>query len=349
MKRIAASLLLAVVCLPALAQTSPYTTAFPVVENPIAESGRWLNGKATGANWNNSAVASAAFAQGTQSAFPTGGYGADDSTSVLVGTFPQNQSVSVTVHTTSAVPNANSEEVEARLNTSITAGKITGYEFNCSVNLTQPHAEIVRWNGSLGDFTYLTPAGKGPACKNGDVLTATNVGGLLTLSVTSGTTTTVVGTATDTTYPGGAPGIGFYIGGLFTNVTAAKANAAFGASKFTASWGATSGGGGTGGGGTTTPAPQVHLTCTNPNATGTIEVYRWVASGTPALLGVTPNATCDYLDATVVPGTTYNYYVDALVGADRSVPSNATSVIVPAAAPAQPATPTNLTGAVVTQ
>ncbi len=70
-------------------------------------------------------------------------------------------------------------EVELRLNTTITAHSVTGYEISCSVlNHPTPNLTIVRWNGPVNDFTILIISDN-LTCNDGDVLEASNVGGLI--------------------------------------------------------------------------------------------------------------------------------------------------------------------------
>ena len=197
-----------------------YSTVFPLTENPISEGGMWLNGGANGLKWSNCAT-SGGFAYGTQPG--TGNY--DDSVCALTGTWGANQSAQVPIKVNST-SNAQYDEVEIHLNTTITASNITGYEISCSVVSSNPYLQIVRWNGALGKFTSLNS--KGVGCKNGDVLSAARSGNTITAYING----TAEFSVTDSTYTGGAPGMGFYIATL--NGTAAAADAGFGATAFSA-------------------------------------------------------------------------------------------------------------------
>jgi hypothetical protein len=103
------------------------------------------------------------------------------------------------------------EEVELRLRSSLSAHKATGYEidFRCS-KTDKAYSEIVRWNGPLGDFTYLK-RGQGSrfGLQNRDVLKATMIGNVITVYVNGVQTLQV----TDDTYKDGSPGMGFYLQG----------------------------------------------------------------------------------------------------------------------------------------
>jgi hypothetical protein len=94
-----------------------------------------------------------------------------------------------------------------RLGVGLSAHSITGYEvtFRCTSDGSQ-YVAIVRWNGALGDFTYianLTPGG--PGIHNGDTVKATVIGNTITAYINS----TQVLQGTDATYTSGSPGIGF--------------------------------------------------------------------------------------------------------------------------------------------
>lgn len=198
-----------------------YSTTFTGAQDPLTENGNWINGGVAGLQWHD-CQSTPGFGFGTQ----PGTVKYDDSTCVLTGTWGSNQSAQVTVKVGALA--AQFDEVEVRLNTTITANSITGYEINCSVVSGNPYVQIVRWNGGLGNFTQLSSSSS-TGCTTGSVLKATNVNGVITAYVGGNPVTT----ATDTTYTGGSPGMGFYIETL--NGTATAANAGFGASAFSAS------------------------------------------------------------------------------------------------------------------
>lgn len=199
--------------------TNTYSTNFSLTENPISESGKWINGKTTGLDWANVRTTTG-LAFGTQT--DTVKY--DDSTAVLTGTWGPDQSAWATVHTV----NQSStlwEEVELRLRTTITAHSITGYEINfrCTADGTQ-YVQIVRWNGPLGNFAYVTGA-VGPGLHNGDIVKATIVGTTITAYING----TQIVQGTDSTFSNGSPGMGFYIEG-----GSASQQADFGFTSYTA-------------------------------------------------------------------------------------------------------------------
>lgn len=206
---------------------SNYTTNFPLTENPISESGKWINGGDAGLDWTNVRT-TPGLAVGTQ----TGSINYNDSTAVLAGTWGATQTVQGTV----AVRSASSasgvfEEVALRLRTTISAHTITGYEINCSVTTVagNNYVQVVRWNGPLGDFTELDGRYAGP-CQNGDVLKATISGSTITVYRNGSSIFSV----TDSTYTTGSPGIGLYLAG------ASGLNSNYGFSSFMATDGSAS-------------------------------------------------------------------------------------------------------------
>src|SRR5664279_834065 len=75
------------------AQARTYSTNLPLAENPVSESGNWINGKANGLDWSDVKTAGG-LAFGTESG--SGGY--DDSTAILTGTWGPDQTAQATVH-----------------------------------------------------------------------------------------------------------------------------------------------------------------------------------------------------------------------------------------------------------
>jgi hypothetical protein len=71
-----------------------YTTKFSLTENPISESGNWINGKGVGLDWSDIAT-TPGLAYGTESGIT----GYDDSTALLTGTWGPDQTAQATVHT----------------------------------------------------------------------------------------------------------------------------------------------------------------------------------------------------------------------------------------------------------
>lgn len=198
-----------------------YTTHFPLTENPISEGGHWINGQRTGLDWADVRT-TAGFAFGTEAG--TARY--DDSTALLTGTWGPDQTAQATVRTVDQSDKIYAE-VELRLRSSLSAHRATGYEilFRC-LKTSDAYAQIVRWNGPLGDFTYLNAA-SGPqyGVANGDVVKATIIGNVITAYING----VQVLQATEATYASGSPGMGFYLEG------ATGVNGDYGFTSFSAS------------------------------------------------------------------------------------------------------------------
>ena len=160
-----------------------YTTTFPLTENPISENGNWLNGKTNGIDWNDCQTMGGD--PGLASGAQPGTGQSHESICVRTGTFSAAQSAAVTVHVAHSI-GAQYDEVEAHVNTTIIAGKITGYEGYCPDHrqLGGPDAEIsLRWNGPLANatnsnngFICAQRPQAGVTCTTGDVVKLSNDG-----------------------------------------------------------------------------------------------------------------------------------------------------------------------------
>jgi hypothetical protein len=182
----------------------PYTTTFPLTENPISENNVWINGGVTGLDWRNVRT-TPGLAFGTQ----TGSAGFDDSIAILPGTWGQDQTVTATVHSVNQQTGSIFEEVELLLHFQINAHSARGYEvnFRCTHDGTQ-YTQVVRWNGPLGNFTRLDSRA-GPGISNGDTVKATIVGSLITVYINN----VAIFSVNDTTWTDGNPGMGFFLQG----------------------------------------------------------------------------------------------------------------------------------------
>ena len=198
-----------------------YTTNFRLTENPISEGGRWINGKVEGLDWCDVATI-----PGLAFGLESGSHGYDDPVALLKGDWGPDQTVEATVH--SVNPSDKSyEEVELRLRSALSPHRATGYEINFRCSKTAgAYSEIVRWNGPLGDFTYLVQRnGAQYGVSSGDVVKATIVGDVITSYING----VQVAQAKDGTYTTGRPGIGFFLEGT------AGVNRDYGFTSFTAS------------------------------------------------------------------------------------------------------------------
>jgi hypothetical protein len=199
-----------------------FSTTFLMTENPISEDGVWHH---SGYRWKQVRTI-AGHAMGTQTG--VGGY--DDSYTYIVG-FGPNQTVHAVVWRDPAI-RGNYREVELLLRWSDTPTEARGYE--CNLSWDGSYAQIVRWNGAFGDFTYLAnqttfPDGVMPP-RTGDIFTARMSGSLISVFVNKndGHGDQLLVSASDNTYAEGNPGMGFFIQGRLDP-------AQFGFSAFSAS------------------------------------------------------------------------------------------------------------------
>lgn len=193
-----------------------YSTSFPLNEAPISESGNWLNGGTDGIDWYD-VITGNGVAYGAVSA---GAY--TDPTALLTGTWGRNQIAKAMVYSQRQTEKYY-QEVEIRLRSTLEAHRCTGYEvFWRCLQTRNAYAEIVRWNGKVGDWTSLQKnTGSQYGVKDGDVVEASIVGDVIKGYVNG----VEVISAVDSTYSGGSPGIGF-------NYGVGDANRDFGFSSF---------------------------------------------------------------------------------------------------------------------
>jgi hypothetical protein len=177
-----------------------YTTTFPLTENPISEQGNWISGQAVGLDWHDVST-TPGLAIGHQS-----GSSYTDGTALLTGVWGPTQTVEAVVHTVNPKESCY-QEVEMRLRSTLTAHSCAGYEISFkATKSSSAYLIIVRWNGPVGNFTYLlNVSGTQYGIGEGDTVKATIAGNVITAYINGA----AVGTATDSTYTTGNPGMGF--------------------------------------------------------------------------------------------------------------------------------------------
>jgi hypothetical protein len=193
-------------------------------EDPVSEDGMWLNGKADAIDFSD-CITSRGVIHGAPSrmnvlekraqqgnlgeddAAPEGDY--DDPTAILSGQWGPNQIARGVAHV--ELPTDEwFQEVQIRLRSTLRPHSITGYEifFRC-LQGEQGYAEIVRWNGAIGDWTSLVRhQGPGYGVEHGDVVEASIEGNVIRGFVNGVEKITV----TDDVWTEGAPGVGFNFG-----------------------------------------------------------------------------------------------------------------------------------------
>jgi hypothetical protein len=183
-----------------------YSTNFAIAETHISEGGKWIDGKVVGLDWTNS-VTVPGLAFGTESGLGSGKQRYDDATALLSGSWEPNQTVEATVHSQNQ-DDIVLEEVELRLRSSLSPHMSTGYEvlFRC-LKTREAYASIVRWDGALGEFTYLVQKeGAVYGVSDGDLVKATIVGNVITAYMNG----VLILQTTDSIYTSGNPGMGFW-------------------------------------------------------------------------------------------------------------------------------------------
>lgn len=175
------------------ARAQSYSTSFDGSEFPLSEGGAWHH---QGLDWTR-VRKQGGIAYGTQTGFD--GYG--DSYAYLSG-FPPDQRGAGVIQRTPGSSGIHEVEILLRWNDS--AHSATGYE--CLLSYDASYAQIVRWNGPLGDFTYIGWAPVAPMPASGDVFSAEIVGDHIVAYYNGAP----IMEAHDATWTSGNPGVGFY-------------------------------------------------------------------------------------------------------------------------------------------
>jgi len=179
-----------------------YSTDFNATESPLSENGAWHH---DGLDWtvveSSNGVASNTQALGVGRSGPTQ---YNDSYAYLTG-FPPDQQASALVHLGS-IDASCTHEVEIVLRWADSAHSARGYE--CNVAFDGSYAQIVRWNGAVGDYTYLNNGSVPGGIHENDVVSASIIGDQIKLSVNG----VVRASVQDATFATGNPGIAFWRG-----------------------------------------------------------------------------------------------------------------------------------------
>ncbi len=180
-----------------------YATSFTGNESPISEDGNWINGSTVGLDWGYVSIS-----EGQTHTHP-GSASYADATALLTGNWGTDQVVQATVGSTvhACMLNNCYPEVELRLRSILSAHVCNGYEVTFSLKHgSKAYLIIVRWNGPLGDFTYLfNQSGSQFQAKTGDEIKATIKGNIISAFKNG----ELMGQARDSTFVSGNPGMGF--------------------------------------------------------------------------------------------------------------------------------------------
>ena len=272
-----------------------YSTNFQDVGSPLSDNGMWLNGRQVGVDWTD-VWTLPGLAHGTQSG--SGAY-YDDSFAILKGDWGPDQTATGTVRTENQ--QAVYEEVELLLRWSVAPHRATGYEVLFSLFGGNPYVDIVRWNGPLGDFTYLASGYLPRAIANGDVVKATINGQIITAFVND----VPVLQAWDDSFHSGSPGIGF-----FFVPDGSAANTDFGFTSYTATSNAVADAPAIPGDLSATPVSSSEIALAWSASTGVagpVVGYKVFRDGV-ATAGTTETT---FLDGGLAPSASYSYTVAA--------------------------------------
>lgn len=200
-----------------------FTTTFAEQENPISQGGRWLNGGADGLDWTN-VSSERGIAIGHQVG-PSG----TDGTAILNGEWGADQTASARARV--GPPNEQCfQELELRLRSTMSAHHSSGYEiFFKATDSKESYLAIVRWNGPLGNFTYLlNEHGRRYGIRTGDIISASAIGDTISAYRNGVRLARVI----DTVFRRGNPGMGFNL--LSRSPGCAGTNGDYGFTSFTA-------------------------------------------------------------------------------------------------------------------
>lgn len=179
-----------------------YSTAFPATQNPINQSGIWLNGFTDGLDWIDIQTTPGKM---LAAAIDSAVGGVQDGIANLKRSFlacDSNQYSQGVIFRQGGYSGV-SHECEVHCNQTISAHSATGYEAYWGIGNTHT---LVRWNGAFGDFTALASgnvnASSDPA--DGDVIRIWRSGNTVYCSQNG----VIISSAVDTTFMGGNPGLG---------------------------------------------------------------------------------------------------------------------------------------------
>lgn len=179
-----------------------YSTNFALTESPLSENGVWHH---AGLDWTT-VDAAQGIAFGTQELdVPRSGPEQYNDSYAYLDGFPTDQQASAVV-ALGSIDTSCTHEVEILLRWADSPHDARGYE--CNVAYDGSYAQIVRWNGPVGDYMYLGEGNVPGGMHDGDTVSASVVGDTITLSVNGA----VRATARDATFADGNPGIGFWRG-----------------------------------------------------------------------------------------------------------------------------------------
>jgi hypothetical protein len=151
-----------------------FTSTFSATENPISESGSWRH---NGLDWTVIET-SGGFALCTQDGLGTPSSNLYNDSYAYLSGFPPNQLAELTIHVEGSI--TGNQEAECLLRWSDSAHSATGYEVMIPRAGSSYKAQVVKWNGPYGDFTYVSNTWANPDPIDGDKWQAQIIGTIIT-------------------------------------------------------------------------------------------------------------------------------------------------------------------------
>ena len=181
-----------------------YSTSFDVDENPISEGGVWVhnaNNPWQKVRTSGGRALAAQYTEVYDDAYAyLGNWAGGDDYEVIASVY---------------FPSGNPGETEILLRVSDTDSQVRAYEFLYN---TGGSWQLVRWNGPLGDFTYIH--GGGGTGGSGGQVRATVIGPQIKTYWRQRATDpwNLLGEMTDATHATGKPGMSFYVHAAAGNI-----------------------------------------------------------------------------------------------------------------------------------
>lgn len=188
------------------AAASQVAGVFTLTENPVSQSGQWLNGATDGVDWHNcQTIADRIYG----SSFMSSNSDYSDCTAVINTSQPNDQQCTAVFYRAGGYSPTGIHECEILLRWGISANDSHGYEFNFAHD--GAYAQLVVWNGPHGSGNFTVLAGTSfTAPADGDTVECSIVGTTATCKVNGSTIYTYNTTSDSVKWSSGKIGCGFF-------------------------------------------------------------------------------------------------------------------------------------------
>jgi hypothetical protein len=127
----------------------PYTSTFPLTENPVSEGGIYTLGGTHGLDWQDPRTTGGT--PGIEYASGTSPGQATDNLAIIKGRFsPTKHFIEFVVKRQAGYTPANSHEIEGLVGFDVSQHNARGYEWDFGIG---QNVIVVRWNGAIDDYT----------------------------------------------------------------------------------------------------------------------------------------------------------------------------------------------------